>query len=418
MKSNDTRGNTSTHRWRLVGVLGVAAFLNNSDRHAVFSIFPVLRSELGFTDVQLGLTGSLFLWVYAICNPIAGQIGDRYSKRALVSLSLFLWSSVTALTGLSSSARMLLACRALLGITESLFMPAAMALMANAHGPRTRSLAMNVFGIGEFAGIATGGWYGSFMAHRFHWRLAFLSLGLLGIAYTAPCAAFLKKAGDEPLSKLDKPGRRLSVSVLAKIPTYRLLWIIIPVCTGTLWLLYTWLPLFLYEKFSLTLAEAGFTAGVYLQSASLIGCLAGAAFADWLYSRTNAARFMASSAGFFLAAPCLYFVGNSETLFLTKLSAVGFGLAGGLFMANVTAAAFDVVPPETRASAFSFLNLSAASASGFATLFVGRWKESVGIQNTISCAALACVLAGLLLIISIRSYFQEDFKRAHAAGAY
>jgi MFS transporter, Spinster family, sphingosine-1-phosphate transporter len=415
LKNNDARIKTSTHPWLLVAVLGVAAFLNNCDRHVVFSLFPVLRSELNFTDVQLGLTGSLFLWVYAICNPISGQIGDRFSKRTLISLSLVLWSSVTALTGLSRSAGMLLACRALLGITESLFMPAAMALLASAHGPRTRSLAMNVFGIGEFAGIATGGWYGSFMGHRFHWRLPFLSLGLLGILYAPVCAAFLRNTDQETFSKLDASSRRVSLTALVKISTFRLLCIIVPVCTGTLWLLYTWLPLFLYEKFSLNLAEAGFTAAAYLQSASLIGSLAGAAFADWLYARTNSSRFLTSSAGFFLAAPCLYFIGNSESLFFTKLAAVGFGLMGGLFMANVTAAAFDVVPAETRASAFSLINFGAASASGFAALLAGRWKESVGIQNAISCAAVACVVAGLLLLVSIRFYFQEDFRRAHPA---
>jgi sugar phosphate permease len=87
----------------------VAYFLNYSDRQVVFSIFPILKSELNFTDAQLGLTGSIFLWVYALCSPIAGQIGDRFSKRVLVVTSLILWSGVTAFTGFATSAFMLLA---------------------------------------------------------------------------------------------------------------------------------------------------------------------------------------------------------------------------------------------------------------------------------------------------------------------
>ena len=115
----------------------VAYLLNYSDRQVVFSIFPILKSDLGFTDTQLGLTGSVFLWVYAFCSPIAGQVGDLFSKRVLVVVSLVLWSGVTTLTGFSTSAMMLLACRALIGITESLFIPPALALTANAHTTST-----------------------------------------------------------------------------------------------------------------------------------------------------------------------------------------------------------------------------------------------------------------------------------------
>ena len=97
--------------WLLLGFMWVALLLNYADRQVVFSIFPILKSELHFTDTQLGLTGSMFLWVYALCSPIAGQMADWFSKRILVVISLLLWSAVTAVTGLSTSAFMLLACR-------------------------------------------------------------------------------------------------------------------------------------------------------------------------------------------------------------------------------------------------------------------------------------------------------------------
>jgi len=127
--------------WLLVGFTWIAYCLNYSDRQVIFSIFPILKSELHFTDAQLGLTSSAFLWVYGLCSPIAGQIGDRFSKRRLVALSLLLWSGVTALTGFSHSVGMVLTCRALTGVTESLFVPAAVALLANAHRPENRSRA-------------------------------------------------------------------------------------------------------------------------------------------------------------------------------------------------------------------------------------------------------------------------------------
>src|SRR5688572_28183069 len=109
----------------LVAFMWVAYFLNYCDRQAVFSMFPSLKADLGMTDKQLGLTGAIFLWVYAFGCPIAGQIGDRFSKRVLVVLSLIVWSLVTVATGFAGSAFMMLGMRAAMGISESLFMPTA-----------------------------------------------------------------------------------------------------------------------------------------------------------------------------------------------------------------------------------------------------------------------------------------------------
>jgi len=409
---------TRTQAWLLVIFLAVALFLNNADRHVVFAIFPLLKSNLKFTDLQLGLTGSLFLWVYALSNPIAGQIGDRYSKKKLVALSLVVWSSIMALTGLSTSAGMLLTCRALLGMSESLFMPSAVALLANAHGPRTRSLAVSVFGMGEYFGVALGGWLGSWVAQEFNWRLTFLTLGGLGLLYATPYWSFLRGVKEEEVAA-PAPGResRLSVSVLARVPSYRALCAAFPVCASVVWLLYTWLPLFLYEKFSLRLAEAGFTAAVFYQSGNLVGSLGGAALADWLYRRTRAARFWVAATGFLFAGPCLLCIGHTQSLFMTKVGIVGFGVFGGLFLANMVTASFDVVPSHTRASACGCMNLLGSLTSGFASLGEGKWKSTVGIPNMMTMGAVLCLAASLLLMITIKFRFQQDHDRARLEEA-
>ena len=183
--------------WLLVGFMWVALLLNYSDRQVVFSLFPVLESDLNFTATQLGLTGSMFLWVYAVCSPIAGQIGDWFSKRFLVVLSLLLWSLVTAVSGLSNSVFMLLGCRAMLGVAQSLFFPIAMALIANSHGPRTRSRAIALFDTAQLAGMVLGGWWGGYIAQHFKWRMAFYSLGAAGLLYVLPYALFLRPASED-----------------------------------------------------------------------------------------------------------------------------------------------------------------------------------------------------------------------------
>src|SRR5262249_31863932 len=178
----------------------------------------ILKSDLKFTDTELGLTGSIFLWVYALCSPIAGQIGDRFSKRILAVLSLVLWSGVTFLTGWSSSARMLLICRALIGVTESMFVPVAMAVTAAAHRPGTRSRAVALLATAQLGGVVMGGWYGGLIAEKFHWRMAFYSLGVIGICYAVPYFTFLKGIPEGLQLRSGSAGKGLAVFALARIP--------------------------------------------------------------------------------------------------------------------------------------------------------------------------------------------------------
>jgi nitrate/nitrite transporter NarK len=181
----------------------------------------------------------------------------------------------------------------------------------------------------------------------------------------------------------------------------------------TLWLLYTWLPDFLYEKFSLSLADAGYTATVYLQTASLVGTLGGGALADYLYRRTKTARFWLIAIGLVLAAPCVHLIGNSDSLLFTKLAAVAFGLASGLALANLYISSFDVVPADTRASAVAFMNLAGYLTSGFAPLVTGVWKQSLGIHRMMSYTALLLVAAALVLFTAIRFLVSSDYQRVH-----
>jgi sugar phosphate permease len=104
-----------TRAGALIAFMWFAYFLNYCDRQAVFSMFPSLKADLKMSDAQLGYVGALFLWVYAFGCPISGYLGDRFSKRLLVVLSLVVWSIVTIGTGLVASGVMLLAMRAAMG---------------------------------------------------------------------------------------------------------------------------------------------------------------------------------------------------------------------------------------------------------------------------------------------------------------
>ena len=405
--------NASRQAALLVAFMWVAYFLNYCDRQAISAMFPVLRSDLEMTDFQLGLTGTIFLWVYGCGCPIAGQLADRFSKRQLVVLSLIVWSIVTIATGMATSAVMLLALRAAMGISESLYMPAAVALTANAHPPEKRSRAVALLTTAQIAGTVGGSWFGGWMAQQGRWREAFFVLGGIGLVYAVPYFLFLRTVREPSQRESPNDCAKLGLVELIQVPTFLILCVVFPAFLFGLWMLYSWLPNFLYEKFDLELADAGFTASVYLQTATLVGLLCGGIMADKLYVRTKAARLYLMTASLLLCAPCLNAVGNSDTLNATRLAASAFGLFAGFFMGNIFPAAFEVVPPATRASAVGLLNFFGALVSGLAPLLVGTWKKTIGVDRWLSYAAMIYIVAALVLIVGIHQLFQKDYERVH-----
>jgi len=363
------------------------------------------------SDTQLGLIGAIFLWVYAFGCPVAGQLADRFSKRLLVVISLVIWSLVTVATGFAGTAVMMLGLRAAMGISESLFMPTAIALTANAHPPSLRSRAIAVLTTAQIAGTVAGSWFGGWMADRGEWRAAFFILGIVGVLYAAPYFLFLRKVDENPAEIVKTSGRSLAAAVLTKIPTFLVLCLVFPVFVFGLWLLYGWLPTFLREKFELTQADAAFNATVYLQATTAVGLLGGGVLADVLYRRTKASRLWLMTASLILCAPCLHYLGSSDTLVATRFAAAAFGLFSGLLMGNIFPAAFEVVPADTRASAVGILNFFGAIMSGFAALFGGMWKASLGIDRLLSITALAYLAAGGILVFGIQKLFPNDHAK-------
>jgi hypothetical protein len=185
-----------------------------------------------------------------------------------------------------------------------------------------------------------------------------------------------------------------------------------PAFTLLLWVLYTWLPNFLYERFGLGLAEAGFTATAYVQIATILGLLAGGAASDWLYRRTRAARFWMLAAGMLFASPWVHWLGRATSLYEAKLAAVGFGFGSGLVVANLMICSFDVIPAGTRASSVALINLVGTPFSGTAALFGGLWKDQLGLPALMSTAAAVAIASACVLIVAILVRFPKDHARA------
>ncbi len=401
--------------WTLLAFLWVCYVLNHADRQVVYSLFPALQRQFGYSDTVLGLTGALFLWVYGFCSPVAGVLGDRYSKTKLIVGSLVAWSTLTVLSGASPNGGFLLACRALLGVSESLFMPAAYALMANAHGPATRSKAVAIFATSQLVGVAVGGSGSGFIAERLSWRVSFWLLGGAGILFAWPLALFLRSL---PVhfhqgSTADRqPATARSFLALFQIPSLRLVCAFIACATFGLFLVYTWLPTFLYDKFSLGLGRAAFEASVYPQIGTLGGLIIGSVLADRYYSRVKAARFWIIFVAFFAAAPSIYLIGTSNSLYATRFAGVAFGFFSGFISGNQAAAAFDVVPPSLRASTIGLMNLVGAGMAGFGPVLGGMARRTIGVDYLMVYTSGIYLFSACLVLYVILRHFKRDSARS------
>ncbi len=398
----------------LLGFMWVAYFLNYCDRQAVFAMFPALKADLGMDDRQLGYVGAIFLWVYALGCPVAGALGDRMSKRLLAVGSLVVWSLVTLATGWARSSFDVLLLRGAMGISESLFMPTAIALTADAHPPRLRSRALAILTTAQIAGTVAGSVYGGWMADLGRWRQAFFMLGLLGVLYAVPYFFFLH--GVKEQSADASPGRPPAPPIwsLFRVPSFLVLCAVFPCFVFGLWLIYGWLPTFLHDKFALSQQDAAWNATLSLQSMSAVGLLGGGILSDRLYRHTPAARQWVLALSLLSCAPCLVLIGSVQTLPATRLAAGAFGLGAGLFMGNIFAAGFEVVPASLRASAVGVLNLFGGLVSGFATLFGGMWKKSLGIDGLLAATGAVSLVAALLLVAATLTLFAADHARVLA----
>ncbi|HKW97524.1 MAG TPA: MFS transporter [Bryobacteraceae bacterium] len=396
--------------WATVAFLWFAYLLNYTDRQVIFSIFPVLRKELGFTDTQLGLLGTLFIWVYSLCMPLTGRLADVFRRDRLVISSLVLWSLATLGTGLSTSVAGLMFWRAVMGVTESLYVPAALATIAVLHPGVTRSKALAIHGSAQYAGIVVGGWYGGWSADHIGWRPGFVLLAFAGAAYAI---ALWKRFPATRISTVHAHRAATPKDVFQSPCYWTLALAFFAFCT-MLWMLYAWFPNFIYEHYHLSMTASGFTATVYLQTSCVAGVLSGGVLADWLVARVRSGRFLVAVAGLAGCAPFAFLCLASGSLAVAKLSAAGFGFFAGLFTANIFAASYDVTSRQNYGLGAGILNMIGGVAGGAAILTTGVWKASLGMAVLMQWQAIASAAGAILLLFVVLARFSRDHRRALA----
>jgi MFS family permease len=399
--------------WLLVALLSITLMVNYMDRQVVFALFPVLRREMSFSDMQLGLAGSLFTWTYSLSMPVAGRLADLFSKRRLIILSLILWSLATVGTGLSRNIGEFLASRIVMGLSESLYIPAAIALITQAHPGATRSRALSIHGFAQFTGITLGGWYGGWSAEQIGWRTGLFTLAIAGIAWSGVLLRFLR-ADEAPA--VEVKSEQASPKELFYTANFWAMSVTFFAFCAMLWMLYAWLPSYIYETYRLSLAESGLAATLYLQSSSAVGVLLGGYLGDRFGRRQPVGRFRVLTIGLFCCAPFAVAAFGAGSLTLLKISACGFGLFAGLFVANIFSGLYDVVARRNFGFATGLVNMIGGLGAGAAILLTGMLKQSMSISSLMMFGATAAMIMSVVLLIVISRFFQKRTEQALPGG--
>ncbi|WP_438480424.1 MFS transporter [Oleiharenicola lentus] len=401
-------------RWRVVWFLTLAAALNFGDRSAMSVVLPALQQDFGITNVLLGLLGSVFLWSYAIGSPLAGNLADRFSRSKMVIGSLIAWSTVTALMGLAAGYPMLLVLRIALGVTECLFLPAAVALIASYHGPETRARAMSFIQIGANSGMVVGGSVAGYFADHYGWRVGFFVLGGAGIALALFSRTLLPASAPRSATSARPASFTDAVNYILRVPSFYVLLGESMLSGVGMWIFFTWLPLYFRETFSMPMSAAGFAGTIMLQMWLVVGVLAGGWLSDRVAAHAPHRRMLLYACCYLLGAPCLLLFLGQPSFTVVAVGVSVFSFMRGLANANDNPTQCEIVPPEYRSTGVGLMNAVATAAGGCGVLMAGILKREVGLGGIFAGISLCFFAASALLFVGYHFFLRKDIARAQA----
>jgi len=391
-----------SYAWFVVALLFPVALLNYLDRQMLAAMKSSMVNDIPSiaSKEDWGLILGSFKWVYAGLSPLGGYVADRFSRRYVIGFSLLIWSAVTWGTAYVTTYNELLFARALMGISEAFYIPAALALITDYHVGSTRSRAVGVHQAGIYCGLIIGGLAG-YVADEptLGWRWAFSACGIVGVLYSIPLLAFVRNA---PRTQNAASGNPISAArELFGNSNYLLLvlYFTLPAIAG--WVVKDWMPDILKEKFQLGQGRAGLVA-TFVHPASIVGAALGGFLADRWMKRSSRGRIFVSALGMAMFLPALFGVGNASTAAVAIAGLVLFGIGWGFFDCNNMPILCQIVRPELRATGYGFMNLVSISCGGFGDWGFGLLRDRNVSLNVIFGAFALVAGISIIIVLLIR----------------
>lgn len=404
--------NKKFYPWLVVALLWVVALLNYMDRQMLSTMQDAMKLDI--VELQkaeaFGALMAVFLWIYGIVSPFAGVVADRVSRKKLVVGSLFVWSAVTYLMGYASDFTQLYWLRALMGVSEALYIPSALSLIADWHEGKSRSLAIGIHMTGLYVGQAVGG-FGATIAATFSWHSTFYWFGIIGIAYSVvlalllhdkPKAAAAVAASPNPatLMKKESVWRGLSVVFSTWAFWVILIYFAVPSLPG--WATKNWLPTLFEKNLGLDMALAGPMSTITIAASSFVGVLLGGVMSDKWVLRNIRGRIYTSAIGLGMTIPALVLLGFGHSVVAVVGAGMLFGIGFGMFDANNMPILCQIISAKYRATAYGVMNMVGVFAGAAVTHLLGKWTDGGNLGMGFAVLGGIVIVALVLQLVCLR----------------
>ncbi|MFZ1271562.1 MAG: MFS transporter [Bacteroidales bacterium] len=397
------------YAWVVVALLWVVALLNYMDRQMLSTMKNAMMVDIVELEKaeNFGRLMAIFLWIYGLMSPIAGIIGDRLNRKWLIICSLFVWSGVTFAMGYTHDFGVLYALRAIMGVSEALYIPAGLSLIADYHQGSTRSLAVGIHMTGLYMGQALGG-FGATIADSLSWQKTFHYFGLIGIVYSLVLILFLREYKQR--QKIKKASSGLSgfrsvASGLSMLFGMVSFWVIlfyfaVPSLPG--WAVKNWIPTLFSSSLGIEMPVAGPMSTITIAFSSLVGVIFGGILSDRWIQKNIRGRIYTGAIGLSLTIPSLLLVGLGHTYLWIIGGAVLFGIGYGMFDANNMPILCQFVTPRLRATGYGLMNMAGVFAGAFITRVLGKSMDSGNLARDMALLAIPVLLAVILQLAILR----------------
>lgn len=402
--------NKKFYPWLVVALLWVVALLNYMDRQMLSTMQDAMKLDI--VELQkaeaFGALMAVFLWIYGIVSPFAGVVADRVSRKKLVVGSLFVWSAVTYLMGYASDFTQLYWLRALMGVSEALYIPSALSLIADWHEGKSRSLAIGIHMTGLYVGQAVGG-FGATIAATFSWHSTFYWFGIIGIAYSVvlalllhdkPKAAVAASPNPATLMKKESLWRGLSVVLSTWAFWVILIYFAVPSLPG--WATKNWLPTLFADNLGLDMAQAGPMSTITIAASSFVGVLLGGVMSDKWVLRNIRGRIYTSAIGLGMTIPALVLLGFGHSVVAVVGAGMLFGIGFGMFDANNMPILCQIISAKYRATAYGIMNMVGVFAGAAVTQLLGKWTDGGNLGMGFAVLGGIVIVALVLQLVCLR----------------
>jgi MFS family permease len=394
--------------WLVVALLWVVALLNYMDRQMLSVMKPAMEIDIAElkSATNFGYLMAVFLWIYGLMSPVSGIIADRLNRKWLIVCSLFVWSGVTFAMGYAATFNQLYVLRAVMGVSEALYIPAGLSLIADFHTAKSRSLAVGVHMTGLYVGQALGG-FGATAAAAFSWQATFQSFGVVGMVYSVILILFLKEKDKKgyasiPEGRSSKQRNNLFKGLAALISS-KAFWVILfyfAVSSLPGWATKNWLPTLFAQNLHIDMATAGPLSTITMAVSSFIGVIIGGLLSDRWVQGNKKGRVFTSAIGLALTIPALLFMGYGHSLIYVLGAGICFGLGYGMFDANNMPILCQFVSAKYRATAYGIMNMTGVFFGAFITDRLGKSSDAGNLG-----ADFAMLAVVVLIALAVQLYF-------------